>query len=61
MDSATQKRLFKHVGEGGFKATLRLLPWFIPQLALAGFLTSSVRAVNKIIRPALAETDNYKT
>ena len=61
VDSATQKRLFKHVGEGGFKATLRLLPWFIPQLALAGFLTSSVRAVNKIIRPALAETDNYKT
>ena len=61
VDSATQKRLFKHVGEGGFKATLRLLPWFIPQLALAGFITSSVRAVNKIIRPALAETDNYKT
>ena len=61
VDSATQKRLFKHVGEGGFKATLRLLPWFIPQLALAGFITSSIRAVNKIIRPALAETDNYKT
>jgi hypothetical protein len=61
VDSATQKRLFKHVGEGGFKATLRLLPWFIPQLVLAGFITSSVRAVNKIIRPALAETDNYKT
>lgn len=61
VDSATRKRLFKHVGEGGFKATLRLLPWFIPQLAVAGFVTSSIRAINKIIRPALAETDNYKT
>ena len=61
VDSATNKRLFKHVGEGGFKATLRLLPWFIPQLAVAGFVTSSVRAINKILKPALTETESYKT
>lgn len=61
VDSATKKRLFKHVGEGGFKATLRLLPWFLPQLAVAGFITSSIRAVNKILKPALTETETYKT
>lgn len=61
VESATNKRLFKHVGEGGFKATLRLLPWFIPQLAVAGFVTSSVRAINKILKPALTETESYKT
>ena len=61
VDSATNKRLYKHIGEGGFKATLRLLPWFIPQLAVAGFVASSIRAVNKILKPALAETDSYKT
>jgi len=61
VDSATNKRLYKHIGEGGFKATLRLLPWFIPQLAIAGFVTSSIRAVNKILKPALTETESYKT
>ena len=61
VDSATNKRLFKHVGEGGFKATLRLLPWFLPQLAVAGFISSSIRAVNKILKPALTETETYKT
>ena len=61
VDSATNKRLYKHVGEGGFKATLRLLPWFIPQLAVAGFVTSSIRSVNKILKPALTETETYKT
>ena len=61
VDSATSKRLFKHVGEGGFKATLRLLPWFLPQLAVAGFITSSIRAINKILKPALTETETYKT
>jgi len=61
VDSATNKRLYKHVGEGGSKATLRLLPWFIPQLAVAGFVTSSIRAVNKILKPALTETETYKT
>jgi hypothetical protein len=61
VDSATNKRLFKHIGEGGYKATLRLLPWFIPQLAVAGFIASSIRAVNKILKPALTETETYKT
>lgn len=61
VESATSRRLWQHVGEGGFKATLRLLPWFLPQLAIAGFIASSIRAVNKILRPTLEETDNYKT
>ncbi len=61
VESATNKRLYKHIGEGGFKATLRLLPWFLPQLAVAGFITSTVRAINKILKPALTETETYKT
>ena len=61
VESGTKKRLYKHVGEGGYKATLRLLPWFIPQLSIAGFTGSIIRAANKILKPTLEETANYKT
>jgi len=61
VDSTTNKRLFQHIGEGGFKATIRLLPWFLPQLAIAGFTGSVIRAINKILKPTLSETRNYKT
>ena len=61
VDYATKKRIFYHLGEGGYKATLRLLPWFIPQLVIVGAAASITRAVNKIIRPALEDTESYKT
>ena len=61
VESTTRKRLFQHVGEGGFKATIRMMPWFIPQLIIAGAIGSAARAINKIIRPTLEETTNYKT
>ena len=61
VDSATKKRIFKHVGEGGVKATIRLLPWFVPQLFIAGAIAGAVRAANKILSPSLTETENYKT
>ena len=61
VESATKKRIFKHVGEGGFKATLRILPWFLPQLTIAGFIGSATRALNKIFRPTLTETTKYRT
>lgn len=61
VDSATKKRIFKHVGEGGVKATIRLLPWFVPQLFIAGAIAGAVRAANKILAPSLVETENYKT
>ena len=61
VESASNKRLYKHIGEGGYKATLRLLPWFLPQLTFAGFAGSIIRAANKILRPTLEETTNYKT
>ena len=61
VENASTKRLYKHIGEGGYKATLRLLPWFLPQLSLAGFTGSIIRAANKILRPTLEETTNYKT
>lgn len=59
--NAMSKRIALHVGEGSYKAFLRLLPWFIPQIALGGFLGSGIRAANKVLRPALFETKNYKT
>jgi hypothetical protein len=59
--NAKAKRLYQHIGEGGYKATLRLLPWFFPQLAIAGFTGSLLRAFNKIFRPGLEETTGYKT
>ena len=61
VESATTKRVLKHVSEGGFKAMLRLIPWFLPQLSLAGFFGSSIRALNKILRPTITETTNYRT
>jgi hypothetical protein len=61
VETATDKRLRKHIGEGGYKAILRLLPWFLPQLSIAGFTGSIIRAANKILRPTLEETTNYKT
>lgn len=61
VDSAKSERLLKGVGEGGFKALIRLLPWFFPQIAIAGFIGSSVRAMNKILRPTITETQSYKT
>ena len=59
--NAMSKRIALHVGEGSYKAFLRLLPWFIPQIAIGGFLGSGIRAANKVLRPALFETKNYKT
>ena len=61
VENAKSDRLFLHIGEGGYKATLRLLPWFFPQLAIAGFTGSLIRAFNKVFRPTLEETTGYKT
>ena len=61
VESATKKRIFKHIGEGGFKATLRILPWFLPQVAIAGVIGSASRALNKIFRPTITETTKYRT
>lgn len=55
------KKLLIDVGEGGYKATIRILPWFFPQLILAGFSGSLLRAFNKIFRPAMEDTTGYKT
>ena len=61
IESSKIKRLSYNISEGGYKALIRLLPWFIPQIAIAGFLGSSLRAFNKIIKPTIEETTNYKT
>ena len=55
------KKLLADVGEGGYKATIRILPWFFPQLILAGFTGSILRAFNKIFRPTMETTTGYKT
>lgn len=61
VESAKVKKILTDIGEGGYKATLRLLPWFFPQLAIAGFTGSVIRAFNKVFRPALEDTTGYKT
>ena len=61
VEKGTIKRIGVHVGEGAYKAILRLVPWFIPQLVLAGFAATWVRVANKLLRPTLEETTNYKT
>ena len=61
VSAAKNKRLAKHIGEGGFKAFIRLLPWFIPQIAIAGMIGSGMRAFNKILKPTLKDTPTYKS
>lgn len=61
VENAKVKKILTDVGEGGYKATLRLLPLFFPQLAIAGFTGSVIRAFNKVFRPALEDTTGYKT
>jgi len=61
VNAASKTRLYKHVGEGGFKATIRLIPFFLPQLMIPGIIAASARAINKILKPSLTETENYKT
>jgi hypothetical protein len=59
--AASKTRLYKHMGEGGFKATIRLIPFFLPQLMIPGIIAGAARAVNKILKPGLTETESYKT
>lgn len=61
VDAAMNKRLFKNVGEGGVKAFLRLLPWFIPQVAIGEFIASALRSANKVLGPLLKQTSSYKS
>lgn len=61
VNAASKTRLYKHVGEGGFKATIRLIPFFLPQLMIPGIIAAAARAINKILKPSLTETENYKT
>ncbi len=46
--AASKTRLYKHMGEGGFKATIRLIPFFLPQLMIPGIVAGAARAINKI-------------
>lgn len=61
VESGKIQRIATHVGEGGYKAILRLIPWFIPQLVLLGFGATWIRVMNKLFRPTLEETTSYKT
>lgn len=61
VESAQKKNLTYDIGEGFYKAILRLFPWFFPQIAVAGFIGSATRAFNKIIRPGLEDTRGYKS
>ena len=61
VNAASKTRLYKHVGEGGFKATIRLIPFFLPQLMIPRIIAAAARAINKILKPSLTETENYKT
>jgi hypothetical protein len=61
VDAGKRERLAKHIGEGGFKAMIRIIPWFLPQVAIAGFIGSTARALHKLLNPLLTETESYKT
>jgi hypothetical protein len=61
VNTASKTRLYKNVGEGGFKATIRLIPFFLPQLMIPGIIAATARAINKILKPSLDGTENNKT
>lgn len=59
--AAKTRKIGTDVGSGVYKSLIRLLPWFIPQIAIGAFIGSGLRAVNKIIKPALETTKGYKS
>jgi len=59
--AAHNKKTGLAVGEGVYKSFIRLLPWFIPQIAIGAFLGSGMRGINKILKPSLESTTGYKT
>ncbi len=59
--TSQKKRMGLDIGEGVYKSFIRLLPWFIPQIAIGAFIGSGMRGVNKVIKPALEGTKGYKT
>lgn len=59
--SSQKKRIGLDVGEGVYKSFIRLLPWFIPQIAIGAFIGSGMRGINKVLKPALESTKGYKT
>ncbi len=60
VEKSKKKRFIQHIGEGVYKAILRLLPLFLPKIAIIGFTGSIIRASNKIFRPTLEDTRSYK-
>lgn len=56
-----KKKMGLSVGEGVYKSFIRLLPWFVPQIAIGAFLGSGMRGINKVIKPSLESTKGYKT
>lgn len=58
--SAQKKKIGINMGEGVYKSFIRLLPWFIPQIAIASFVGAGLRAMNKVVKPALETTKGYK-
>jgi hypothetical protein len=60
VEHAMKKRIALHVGEGTYKAFLRLLPFFIPQMSVQGMVGAVIRASHKIFGPTITETTSYK-
>jgi len=58
--SAQKKKFGIHMGEGVYKSFIRLLPWFMPQIAIVAFVGAGLRAMNKVVKPALETTKGYK-
>lgn len=56
-----KKKMGLAIGEGVYKSFIRLLPWFVPQIAIGAFIGSGMRGINKVLKPSLESTKGYKT
>ncbi len=61
INASIKKSRAKDIGEGVYKSFIRLLPWFVPQVAVGAFVGSGLRGIGKIIKPSLETTTGYKT
>jgi len=59
--TSQRKKMGLNVGKGAYKSFIRLLPWFVPQIAIGAFVGSGMRGINKVIKPSLEGTKGYKT
>ena len=61
VDTAIKNRIVIGSGKGAIKIAMKVMPFFFPQVALAGGVLSGMDWFNKLFKPTITNTKSYKT